>query len=221
MSILHNSHTNQEAKIACAQSGCPDCLEALLIQHKKLIYAVVRRQYPGKCDYTDLIQEGWIGLWQAILHFDPGRGYAFSTYAWRAIRNQIWRAVAQGWKREGWPEAVRAGEGLTGIILAWQDEQVHQALAEALVCLPERLRRVIVLIYGLDGQPPMTLREVGRQMGLTAERIRQLRNAGLVLLRIPALSIRLRGLCEQDSRSAYRQARQMNNTWLRSRRGTK
>ena len=70
MSILPNSHSNQSTKLACAQAGCPDCLEALLIQHKKLIYIVVHRQYPGKSDYADLIQAGWIGLWQAILHFD-------------------------------------------------------------------------------------------------------------------------------------------------------
>lgn len=221
MSILHNSQQNHSVNIACAQAGCPECLEALLLQHKKLIYAVVRRQYPGKSDYADLIQEGWIGLWQAILHYDPGRGCAFSTYAWRAIRNQIWRAVAQDGKKQGWPEAVRGGEGLGELIIAWQDEQVRQALAEELASLPERLRRVIVLSYGLDGQRPMTLRAIGSQMGLSAERIRQLRNAGLLLLRLPALSIRLRSLCEQDSRRAYRQAQQMNSACLRSRRGMK
>ena len=58
-------------------------------------------------------------------------------------------------------------------------------------------------------------------MGLTRERIRQLRYEGLVLLRIPALSVQLRSLCEQDSRQAYRQARQLNNVWLHSRRGIK
>ena len=219
MSILPNSHSNQAANIACAQAGCPVCLEALLIQHKKLIYVVVHRQYPGKCDYADLIQAGWIGLWQAILHFDPGRGCTFSTYAGRAVRNQIWLEVERGWKKEGWLEASRAGESLSGIVSAWQREQVHQALAEELACLPERLRQVVMQAYGLDGQAPMLLREIGKQMGVSRERIRQLRNEALVLLRLPALSLRLRGLCEQDSRQAYRQARKLNETWLRSRRG--
>ena len=218
MSILPNSHSNQAANFTCAQAGCPVCLEALLIQHKKLIYVVVQRQYPGKCDYADLIQEGWIGLWQAILHFDPGRGCTFSTYAGRAIRNQIWQAVERAWKKEGWLEAVRARESLSGIVSAWQHEQVRLALAEELACLPERLRQVIVLVYGLDGQAPRLLTEVGQQLGLSGERIRQLRNGALVLLRLPALSMRLRSLCEQDSRQAYQQARRMNDAWLRSRR---
>jgi len=219
MTILHNSHTDQAANLACAQAGCPFCLEALLIQHKRLIYVIVHRQYPGKSDYADLIQAGWIGLWQAVLHFDPGRGSTFSTYAGRAIRNRIWQEVERGWKQEGWLEAARAGEGLSQIVSAWQQAQVHQALVEELACLPERLRQVIVLAYGLEGQAPMRLRQIGKQMGVSGERIRQLRNEALVLLRLPALSIRLRGLCEQDSRQAYRQAHQLHKTWLRSRRG--
>ena len=148
-------------------------MEALLEEHKRLIYVVVQRQYPGKCDYADLIQEGWIGVWQAILHFDPGRGSTFSTYAGRAIRNQIWLAVERAWKKEGWQEAVCARESLSGIVSGWQHEQVHQALVEELACLPKRLRQVIVLTYGLDGQAPMLLAEVGQQLGLSRERIRQ------------------------------------------------
>jgi len=63
----------------------------------------------------------------------------------------------------------------------------------------------------------MRLKEIGQQMGVSGERIRQLRNEALVLLRLPALSIRLRGLCEQDSCQAYRQAHRLHKTWLRSR----
>lgn len=221
MTILLKSNSNHIANIACAQAGCTVCLEALLNQHKKLIYVVIHRQYPGKCDYADLIQEGWIGLWQAILHFDAERGCTFSTYAGRAIRNRIWLAVEQAWKKEGWLEAVRARESLSEIVIDWQQEQVRQALAEELACLPERLQQVIGQVYGLDGQAPMFLAEVGQQMGLSGERIRQLRNEALVLLRLPALSMRLRSLCERDSRRDYRQARQLNNAWLRSRRGMK
>jgi hypothetical protein len=58
-------------------------------------------------------------------------------------------------------------------------------------------------------------------MGVSRERVRQMRNEALVLLRLPALSIRLRSLCERDSRQAYRQVRQVNDGWLRSRRGRK
>jgi DNA-directed RNA polymerase sigma subunit (sigma70/sigma32) len=80
--------------------------------------------------------------------------------------------------------------------------------------LPDRLRAVIVWVYGLDGQPPRSMAALGREWGLTRERIRQLRNDALVLLRLPAYSAELRDLCDQDSRTAYRQALQFNRQWL-------
>jgi len=55
-------------------------------------------------------------------------------------------------------------------------------------------------------------------MGLSRERLRQLRNDGLMLLRLPALSLQLRSLCEQNSREAYREALRMNQAWQRSQR---
>jgi RNA polymerase primary sigma factor len=49
-----------------------------------------------------------------------------------------------------------------------------QALAAALQVLPERDRKVIVLRYGLDDTEPKTLEEIGRRLGLTRERVRQI-----------------------------------------------
>jgi len=45
-----------------------------------------------------------------------------------------------------------------------------------LAALPERERQVLELRYGLSGQPPRTLEEVGRAFGVTRERIRQIEN---------------------------------------------
>jgi RNA polymerase primary sigma factor len=49
-----------------------------------------------------------------------------------------------------------------------------QALAHALEALPTRARAVLVLRYGLDGSEPRTLEEIGRHLGLTRERVRQI-----------------------------------------------
>jgi RNA polymerase primary sigma factor len=50
-----------------------------------------------------------------------------------------------------------------------------QALAAALSALPERERQVLVLRYGLDSSgEPKTLEEIGRRLGLTRERVRQI-----------------------------------------------
>ncbi|HEX4678165.1 MAG TPA: sigma-70 family RNA polymerase sigma factor [Gaiellaceae bacterium] len=59
------------------------------------------------------------------------------------------------------------------------DEQVEdslrsQTLADALHSLPERHRAVVILRYGLDDSEPKTLEEIGRRLGLTRERVRQI-----------------------------------------------
>ena len=49
-----------------------------------------------------------------------------------------------------------------------------EALAQALSALPDRERRVLILRYGLDDAEPRTLEEIGRRLGLTRERVRQI-----------------------------------------------
>jgi RNA polymerase primary sigma factor len=49
-----------------------------------------------------------------------------------------------------------------------------QALATALQALPDRERHVLVLRYGLIDEEPKTLEEIGRRLGLTRERVRQI-----------------------------------------------
>jgi len=198
-------HSQGVGRFACAQAGCQDCLETLLQENKGLIQSVIQTQGMGGIDYADLVQEGRIGLWLAILHYDPARGYAFSTYAWTVIRYRLWRAHFY---------ADRVDE----VEEDWWQQHVCQALLEVVEKLPVRLGRLIRLAYGLDGQGTYCLAEIGREWGLSRERMRQLRNDALVLLRLPALSMQLRGLCERDSRQAYQQALALNRTWQRSQR---
>jgi hypothetical protein len=80
------------------------------------------------------------------------------------------------------------------------------------------LERLIRLEYGLDEQGWHSLATIGRLWGISRERVRQLHNEALVRLRLPAWSVQLRSLCEQDSRQAYLLARSLNRTWQRRQR---
>ncbi len=55
-----------------------------------------------------------------------------------------------------------------------EDSLRSKALAHALSGLSERERQVLVLRYGLDNTEPKTLEEIGRTLGLTRERVRQI-----------------------------------------------
>jgi RNA polymerase primary sigma factor len=76
------------------------------------------------------------------------------------------------------------------------DEETSQKLrrkelAEALLRLSPRMQRVLVLRFGLDGQPPQTLEEVGSGLGITRERVRQLESRALRELRSVAPDLEL------------------------------
>jgi RNA polymerase primary sigma factor len=58
----------------------------------------------------------------------------------------------------------------------------REDLGQALSALPERERCVIELRFGLDGGQPRTLDQVGRTLGLTRERIRQIEDSTLTRL---------------------------------------
>jgi len=91
---------------------------------------------------------------------------------------------------------VGDGESLYGDLiedvhaLAPHEQSAQQArtreLAGALEQLNPRMRRVLSLRFGLDGEPPQTLEEVGGQLGITRERVRQLETRALRELRMAA-----------------------------------
>ena len=191
----------------------------MILANEGLVHAYLRRQVIGGMEYADLEQEGRIALWYAVRKYDPQQGTAFSTYAWTAIRNQVWAAVRYANQSYLWEEEAEPWWPISEIAeTAHLSAALQTALLAAVARLPDRLRAVIVWVYGLDGQPSQTMAALGREWGLTRERIRQLRNDALGLLRLPAYSAELRVLRDQASRAAYRQALRLNHDWLARRR---
>lgn len=218
MCIVQQIEPKEGGEFACARGGCRECLENLMRKHDGLVYAVLRRQWGGQAEYEETVQAGRIGLWQAILHYDERRGVQFSSYAWIAIRNQIWGEVKRAWQEGKGLEARRKEEGLSRMVKEWEGEELRQGIREELSHLPERRRQVIEKAYGLKGGEGSSLAEIGREWGISRERVRQLRNDALVMLRQPVFSVRIRQLYEQNSRRAYRRAEQLNRAWQRGKR---
>jgi len=68
----------------------------------------------------------------------------------------------------------------------------REELEKVLSTLTERERTILALRFGLTGEEPLTLEEVGKRFGLTRERIRQLEAKALAKLRHPSRSAALR-----------------------------
>ncbi|MFA9446805.1 RNA polymerase sigma factor RpoD/SigA [Egicoccus sp. AB-alg6-2] len=72
----------------------------------------------------------------------------------------------------------------------------------ALGALDDRERIILVLRFGLHGEEPQTLEEIGAHFGLTRERIRQMQNRALAKLRHPSRAHNLSGLLDVLDRAA-------------------
>jgi RNA polymerase primary sigma factor len=61
--------------------------------------------------------------------------------------------------------------------------RLHDELKDALVEIGERERMIVEYRYGLTGQTPMTLNDIGKKLGLSRERVRQIEERALLRLR--------------------------------------
>ncbi len=75
--------------------------------------------------------------------------------------------------------------------LTTADGMRHRELVRALDSLNPRMRKVVALRFGLDGEKPQTLEEVGAGLGITRERVRQLESRALRELRAVAPALEL------------------------------
>ncbi|MSR40326.1 MAG: sigma-70 family RNA polymerase sigma factor [Phycisphaerales bacterium] len=159
-----------------------------------LVLAMAKRVRNIDVDLSDLIGEGNMALMRSVDKFDCMRGFKFSTYACRAIlkafsrysmkvaknRSKIVAEFDPNMERSNHLETVRA-----------QSERDSAREARHLVetdCadLSQLEKQVITSRFGLEkapGTPQATLEQVGREIGLTKERVRQIQNRALEKLR--------------------------------------
>lgn len=223
MCILHELHPKDPAIYESAQAGCQGCLNTLMAWHEPFVRYMIRTQIWGGVPESDLMQEGRIALWQAIKHYDPRRGIAFSGYASAGIVWAVWRATKLERRQRRLVGQAEPEDAYLELENGLWRAQIKQILAEASRYLGKTEQRVLYEMYGVGreetreaGEYQENLAAVGRRLGLTRERVRQARNNALVELRLPVYSVRLRQLCEQDSREAYLHSRQLSRQWLKT-----
>ena len=84
--------TNEKLIIE-AQEGKAEAVNTLLSQYKSLVNKISRSYFLIGGDMEDIVQEGMIGLYKAIINFSPDKHASFKTFASTCIKHQIQNAV--------------------------------------------------------------------------------------------------------------------------------
>lgn len=162
-----------------------------------LVLAMVKRTRIRNVDPADLISEGNLALLRAVNKFDWSRGYRFSTYACRAILKSFSRVATRTSRYRGhfpteYDPVLDRSDHLERRREDVVEDCVHE-LREILDGTQGKLsqveRDVIKARFALDQPAPptsgrgKTLEQVGEQIGVTKERVRQIQNKALTKLR--------------------------------------
>jgi RNA polymerase primary sigma factor len=181
-------HQGQEAAAVAVRNYIMRANVRLVYKMAKKAYGYVvgasGRWYDDCIDQNvmdDLVGEGMLKLADAVEGFDFARGNRFSTYACTALRQHYIRSVPRQ-NREtvtcvnnqpDWFDA--AGSGSSEAAEALQHDNNKEAVQAAMRLLNAREQLVLRMRFMED----QTLEEVGRHLGITKERVRQIQARAL------------------------------------------
>ena len=182
-----------------AGQGDLEARNVLISHNLRLVAHIMKKYYAQASDQEDLISIGTIGLIKGITTFKPDKGVRLATYAARCVENEIlmhFRSQKKSAQDVSLSDYIDTGSD--GAALSLMDvvgdgpdlleemataEQVGQLRKAVEVCLTEQERQLIVLRYGLGGQPPLTQLETARLLGISRSYVSRLETHAMDLLR--------------------------------------
>ena len=157
----------------------------------RLVVSIAKRHVGPSQNFFELVSDGNMSLMRAVEKFDYSRGNKFSTYASWALMKNFARTIPDEHRhhdrfRTSHDEMFsatkddRADPFEEETVQNQREAQVEKILER----LDERERRIIIRRFGLRrGQESLTLKQVGAEMGVTKERVRQIEARALTKLR--------------------------------------
>ena len=183
---------------AALRAGDRSAREKIIRHNLRLVAHVAKKYYAQPGDQEDLISIGTIGLMKAVDTFDTTRKARFATYASRCIENEL-RMHFRRERRNGvvvsLQETLEAGKEDSALTLsdvlqdgfcmedACERQDEARRLRGLIEGLPAREHKLILLRYGLAGQPPLTQLETAQLLQISRSYVSRLETHALDQLR--------------------------------------
>jgi len=157
----------------------------------RLVVSIAKRHVGPMENFFELVSDGNMSLMRAAEKFDFARGNKFSTYASWAIMKNFARTIPDEHRhrdrfRTSHSEMFSSAEDDRSDQFEQESAQFLRVsqVEKILGRLDEREQKIIIRRFGLQrGQEPLTLKQVGAELGVTKERIRQIEARALSKLR--------------------------------------
>ena len=175
-----------------------DEAKAILIEHNLRLVVYIAKKFDNTgVGVEDLISIGTIGLIKAVGTYQPAKSIKLATYASRCIENEIrmqFRRERKSGQTVSLQETLEA-DGDSALTLAdviqdgfcmedsCERQEDVRRLRQLLDTLPARERQILLLRYGLAGQPPLTQLETAGLLGISRSYVSRLETHALELLR--------------------------------------
>ena len=176
-----------------------ETVKAILItSNLRLVVSIAKKFIDASWTFEELVSEGNVALMRSVETFNFFLGNRFSTYATYAIQRHFYRLSHRG--RQLRKRFVNDDESLrdradaepsTDYCSTEQIATLKGLFTQFLAELEPRERQIVVARFGFDGRPPRTFRELGSQLGVCKERIRQIQGRAMDKLRTLAAEARL------------------------------
>jgi len=145
-------------------------IEKLYQDYLPLIKSIASRYKKGRVSFEDLVQEGFLGLFEAEKRFDPSKKIKFSTYAFYWIKKRILEAI-QKEKIQSLNSVELNEEILKNSVIEKIYEYENGDLD--ISSLNRNLSPLEQKIFKLHFQQKMPLSQIAKELGIRREKVRQ------------------------------------------------
>lgn len=170
----------------------------IISSNLRLVVSIAKKFVDPNNSFEELVSEGNVALIRSVEKFNFALGNRFSTYATYAIQRIFFRLTKKVWQQRQRfvsDDAVLAGmssqEDPEHRLTPNQVDSLKETFAAFLEALEPREREIVVARFGFDGREPRTFRELGAEMGVCKERIRQIQGRAMEKLRAMADEVKL------------------------------